>query len=208
MADFFAELEDDIREERLFLLWRRYGNFIIGLALSIVLATAGYSFWSYLQTQKHLRQSAAFSKTVELITEGHPEKALAALKTLVEEGGGYGKLAQLYQAALSPEKKDLYAHLIKENVRDGSLGNLAKVLQAINSLGDPKDLAALDSLTSPQNAWGPLSRELLALANLKKGETAQAVKHFLAMTEDPLATTSERLRAKMILATLDMRKAL
>ena len=40
MSDFLREIEEDIQEERLYTLSRKYSNYVIGFALVIVLGTA------------------------------------------------------------------------------------------------------------------------------------------------------------------------
>ena len=203
MTDFFAELEDDIREERVFLLWRKYGNWVIGAAIAVVLATAAYTLWHYLKTQKQLGKSTSFIHAIELKADNDQEKALQAFQLLSQDKGGYGKLAQLYQAALLSDAKALYSQIAQGNARDASFGNLSKVLLATRNLDDAEALSALEALTAPQNAWAPLSREVLALAHLKKGEIAEATKQFRAIIADTQATPSERLRSQMMLVTLD-----
>jgi len=204
MSDFFAELEEDIREERLFQWWRQYGNWVIGGAIAIVLATAGYVVWNHVRTKQQLEKSTAFTHAFQLIAEGHPEKAIKAFQALAKEGGGYGTVAQLYEASLMQDPTDLYRKIIKDNPRDTSLANLGKVLLTERNLTATEEL---EPLTAPNNAWAPLARELLALAALKKGETAVALKHFIAIVEEPSATPSERLRARMMVVALGEKAA-
>ena len=51
MADIFQEIEEDLKRERVEVLWEKYGNWVIGAAVAIVLATAGIKGWgSYQQS--------------------------------------------------------------------------------------------------------------------------------------------------------------
>ncbi len=202
MTDFFAELEEDIREERLFLLWRKYGNFIIGLAIAIVLATAGYTLWQYVQKQNRLKSAAAFTHALSLITQGNEGEAAKELQILCDAGGGYGKLAQFYQATLLADSKAVYPKIIQANAKESSLGNLAKVLLAMRSLDDPATLAALEPLTAPQNAWNPLALELMASINLKAGKSDVAAKQFVQIIDNHFATMNAQMRARMMMAKL------
>src|SRR3990167_8875011 len=96
MSDFFKELEDDIREERIFVLWQKYGNYVIGLALAIIIGTAGGGLWEYLKHRSQIQAHISFSGAVDLMKQGKKEEALKAFQDLEKDGGGYGKLAQLY----------------------------------------------------------------------------------------------------------------
>ena len=55
MSDFLRELEEDIKEERIVNLWRKYGNLVIGIALAIVIGTVSYTLWMYFKHKSQLR---------------------------------------------------------------------------------------------------------------------------------------------------------
>lgn len=204
MSDFFKELEEDIREERIIVLWRKYGHYIIGFALAIVIGTAGYTVWKYLKHKSRIQAHISFSEAVNLVMQGKKEDALKAFHAVAKEGGGYGKLAQLYEAALLPNSEDLYTKISQENAGDPGLENLPKILKAAHALGKSEVMAALEPLTAPHNAWAPLSLELLALADLKKGDEVKAAERYIRVLKDPSITSSEQLRARMMLSQIDV----
>lgn len=202
--DVFKEIEEDIREERIYKLWRKYGNYIIGLALIIVVGTASYTLWKYMKHQSLLKAHVSFSQAVNLMKKGKKEEALAAFQAIAQEGGGYGKLAQLYEGALLSNPEALYAQISQENASDSALKNLPKVLSAAHNLDNPEALSSLESLTAPNNAWAPLSHELLGLTDLKKGDDAKAAEHYLKIVKESSATQDEQIRAEMMLSQIDI----
>ena len=204
MSDFFRELEEDIREERIFILWRKYGNYVIGLAVAIVLATAGYALWKYMKHKSHLQAHVTLSSAVDLMKQGKKEDALKAFQALGKVSGGYGKLAQLYEAALTPNPETLYMKISQENIADPALGNLSKVLMASHAVDKQDILATLESLTAPNNAWAPLSYELLALGDLKRGDDVKAAERYVEILKDSHTTTNEQIRAGMMLSQIDL----
>lgn len=205
MSDFLRELEEDIQEEKLFNLWRKYGNYVIGLALSIVIATAGYTLWQYFKQRHQLRAHASFSSAVSLLREGKGNDAFQAFQAIAEEGrGGYNKLARLYEAALASDPSQIYAKMAQQNAADPALGNLPKILEAARNLADSSAMEAIQSLTAPNNAWAPLSLELLAFADLKKGDDVKAAKSFITILREPYATPSEQMRASVMLSQIDV----
>lgn len=204
MSDFFKELEEDIREERIITLWHKYGNYVIGLALAIVIGTSAYVLWQHMKHKAQLRRHVSFSQALDLMKQGKKEDAAKAFHDLAEEGGGYGKLAQLYEASLVPNPEALYTKISQKNVADPGLNKLPKVLMAARALDKPDVLADLEPLTTPNNAWGPLSLELLALANLKKGDQVEAAKMYMKMLKMAFLTPDEKLRAGMMLSQLDV----
>ena len=62
MSDFLRELEEDIKEEKIVNLWRKYGNLVIGIALAIVIGTVGYTLWTYFKHKSQLRSHVSFSQ--------------------------------------------------------------------------------------------------------------------------------------------------
>lgn len=204
MSDFFKELEEDIREERMLVLWRKYGNYIIGLAVAIVIGTAGVTLWKYLKHKSQLQSYVSFSSAVNLMKQGKKEDALQAFQALAKGSDGYAKLAQLYEASLLSDPEALYTQISQENVRDPALGNLPKVLMAARALDRSETLTFLDPLTAPNNAWAPPSLELLAFSDLKKGDEVKAAERYIKMLKEPYATADEQLRARLMLSQIDI----
>lgn len=204
MSDFFKELEEDIREERIINLWRKYGNYIIGLALVIVIGTSAYVLWEYMKHKNQLKHHVSFLQAIELVQKGKKEDAIRAFHDLAEEGGGYGKLAQLYEASLISNPEDLYAKISQQNVADPALSKLPKLLMAARALDKSEVLVSLEPLTAPNNAWAPLALELLALANIKKGDQVEAAKIYINMLKSTSLTQDEKARAEMMLTQLDV----
>jgi hypothetical protein len=185
-------------------LWRKYGNYVIGLALIIVIGTSAYVLWQHVQHKNKISRHVSFSQALELVNTGKKEEALKAFHNLAKEGGGYGKLAQLYEASLLSNPEALYTKISKENTADPALSKLPKILMAARSLDKPEILAALEPLTAPNNAWAPLALELLALRDLKRGDQVSAAKKYIKMLKEPSLTPDEKLRAGLMLSQLDV----
>mgnify|MGYP006945477697 CR=1 FL=1 len=49
MSDIFREVDEDLRHERYKRLWDRFGVYVIGLAVVIVLGVSGYKAWATAQ---------------------------------------------------------------------------------------------------------------------------------------------------------------
>lgn len=207
MSDFFKELEEDIREERIMNLWHKYGNYVIGLALAIVIGTAGYVIWQHMKHKAQLKRHMSFSQAVTLLQQGKKEEALKAFHELAEERGGYAKLAQLYEASLIPDPEELYAKIAQQNAADPALSKLPKLLMAARALNNTTALMAIEPL-SASKAWAPLSLELLALANLKRGNEIEAAKLYIQILKRSSITSDEKARAEMMLSQLDVPSSL
>ena len=60
MADIFHEVEEDLRRDQAAAIWKKYGTYIIGLALVLVLAVAAHWGWKEYSTRQQLQASADF----------------------------------------------------------------------------------------------------------------------------------------------------
>lgn len=204
MSDFFTELEEDIREERIALLWKKYGNYVIGLALLIVIGTVGYTLRKYYKEKWQISDSVAFSKAVRLMNTGKKEEALKAFQELSKERGGYSTLSQLYEASLISNPSELYSKISKKHKNDPAFSTLPKVLLAARFLNNSEVMASLEPLTIATNPWAPLSLELLALSALRKGDTTLAAQRYAQMLYERSSTPSEQRRASLMLSQLDV----
>lgn len=204
MSDFLRELEEDIREEKIFILWRKYGNYIIGVALAIVIGTTGYTLWKHWKKQAQLQGHLSFSQAVNLAKQGKKDEAVKAFQVISKEGGGYGKLAQLYEASLLSNPAALYDQVAKENRSDPALGNLPKVLMAFHDVSSAEALKSIEPLSGPNNAWAPLSLEILAFADLKQGEPMKAAEKYIRILKERYANANEKTRASLMLSQIDI----
>ena len=100
MSDIFREVDDDLRREQLKRMWDRYGTYVIGLAVLIVLVTAGWRFYEYWQEQRAEASGDRFVAALRLAEDGKHTEAVTALDELVKDGsGGYPLLATFRSAA-------------------------------------------------------------------------------------------------------------
>lgn len=208
MSDFLKELEEDIHEERLLNLWYKYGNYVIGLAVTIVIGTVIYVIWQHVAQNRREQRYLAFSQALKLKTQGKTAEATKAFHTLTQERGGYSKLSQLYEASFLSHPIPLYTKISQENPADPALSKLPKLLIAARSLDKPETLKTLEPLAAPNNAWAPLSLELMALEHLKQGDRVKAAKLYTQMLQETSLSPHEQLRAEMMLAQLDVPSSL
>ena len=86
MADIFHEVEEDLRRDQAAAIWKKYGNYIIGAALLLVLAVAAHWGWTKYATNRQMQASADFlsaGSTSDL------KAREAALGKIAAEGGTY-----------------------------------------------------------------------------------------------------------------------
>ncbi len=172
MSDIFNEIDEEVRRDKALEFWTKNQNFIVALAVVIVLATGGFRYWQYHRTQQQQAAGAAFQNALRLDADGKPAAARDALATLQAEAPkGYAELSRFVEAGLTAKK-------------------------------DPKAAAAAFAALAADSSLDPLLRETAklraALARVATGETAAARPALEALA----ASGAYRDTARLTLASL------
>ena len=212
MSDIFTEVDEDLRRDRALRLWKQYGNYLIGAAVVVVAATAGYVAWQDYSRKQAEAAAAQYVAALDEAKSGNPAQAGKALTSIAQTGrAGYTALARLEEAGIKANAGDLagaaalYRQVAADTGVDPELRDAATVLAALDSLDTPnpadveKDLAALSVPTSP---WRYLAWEIEAAAAVKAGKIDDARKDYSRISDDPQAPAAVRARAAEMLAAL------
>jgi hypothetical protein len=212
MSDIFREIDEELRRENFAKLWERYGQYVVGLAVAIVLVTAGTVGWREYQARVQRAESIRYAAAVELAQKNELARAADDFAALARSaGGGQATLSRLQEAALRSRTGDEAAAIAayKAVAQDGSVDtvyrDLATLLAALHEVqsGDPKTIIAeVAGLTSPGNAWRPSALEITALAHLRAGERNEARDIYKGLADDLTAPQGLRARAAEMTAAL------
>ncbi len=203
MADVFDEVDEELRRANALKLWKKYSPFVIGGAVAIVLATAGWTLWQDHQRKRSEAEALRFVTASDLAAND-PERALVELRALARDAGpGYAALARLKEAALTLEKDrakglDLYRQIAADAGVDAQFRDAATTVVALLSVdGAPADDVAksVAALQAPNGPWRHVAREAEALARLKAGDKGAALKLYRAIADDLGAPQALRQRA-------------
>lgn len=206
--NFIREVNEEIRKERFDALWRSYGPLFIGLAVLIVLATAGYVGYDYWTEGKANQSGDAFSQALELANQGEQDKALAAFEQLEENGyGAYPVLARMRAATVLADKGDFdgavkgFDEVAANKSVPDSIRDIARLRAGFILVdhGTYDDVAKrVETLTGDENAMRNSAREALGLAAWKAGKSGDAMDLFQQIIADPAAPRGARQRAQMM----------
>ncbi|BCH34221.1 membrane protein [Mesorhizobium sp. L-8-10] len=205
---FFREVNEEIRQDQAKALWDRYGAFVIGLAVAIVLGTAafvGYEYWTGTQAS---RSGDEFAKALALANEGKDDDALAAFAALEKEGyGAYPVLARMRAATVLVDKGDTagavsaFDAIANDNSVMASLRDIARLRAGMVLVdnGSYADVAKrVEQLATDANPFRHSARELLGLSAWKEGRAADALKLFEQIVADGEAPRGTRERAALL----------
>lgn len=209
MSDIFREVDEDVRRDRAIQFWKKYQNTLIGIAILIVLATAGWRGYQYWRTTQAQAASARFDAALDLAASDKLSEARAALDKLADSGtDGYRTLARLQAAAIAGRADPAagvkaYDALASDATLGPLFQDVAKLRAAmlLVDAGDSKIVKQrLDALASPTAPFRHTARELLALAALKANDVTEANKWLTTILVDPATPGGLRQRAQAYLS--------
>ncbi len=213
MADIFREIDEDLRRDRHVELWKRYGNYIIALALAIVLGTAASVFWRDYAVKQREADSAAFAAATGLVQDDRSGDAIAAFAAISQDAGeGYAQLAPFHEAALLAKAGDrdsavaAYDAIAEGGSIDGLYRDLATLLSLMLRIddGEPAALeAGLQPLAADDAPWRYSAREFQALLALRTGDSVKASGILSGLADAPGAPPALRARAIELLAIVE-----
>jgi hypothetical protein len=209
VADIFQEVDDEVRQERLNRLWKRYAPVLIGAAVLIVVATGAVTFWRHHVESQRMEASDALIAAMTQAGKGDRPGAIKALDELAQSARDpYDMIARLRAAELRAESgdhkgaADSYAEVAR-TATDKDIQELAQVMQAVQQLAaTPADAAALGRLKALAEAGGPwhnVAREYLAYTLFQQGDVAQARQVWTQITQDAEASAALKSRATQLL---------
>lgn len=209
MADIFQEVDDEVRQERLNTLWKKYAPVLIGAAVLIVVATAAVTFWRHHVESQRMEASDSLIAAMTQAGKGDRPGAIKALDDLAQTARSpYDMIARLRAAELRAESgdhkaaADSYAEVAR-TATDKDIQELAQVMQAVQQLlASPTDAAAMGKLKALAEAGGPwhnVAREYLAYALFQKGDVEQARQVWTQITQDAEASAPLKTRAGELL---------
>lgn len=206
---FIREVTDEVRRDRLFRLWRRWGPFVIGGVVAVVVVTA---VLAWLESRAEAAAREAGGRLIEAAQSERPAERLLAEADALDEGAA--TLARLQAAAaLAAGGEDERAAALYAEVAEGAAAPQAIVefatYRAALLGAEAGDVAAaqagLDALIRPDSAWRLLALEARGSLRLSQGDPTGAAEDFRAALEDPGATDALRERLGALLDAAEAR---
>ncbi len=205
---FIREVNEEIRQDQARALWDRYGPIAVGVAVLVVLATAGFVGYDYWSTSRANRSGDAFSQALALANDGKNDEALGALQALEAEGyGAYPLLARMRAATVLGAKGDFagavagFDAVAADSSIPPAIRDMARVRAAMLLVdnGTYAEVAArAESLTSDTDPLRHSAREALGLSAWKEGRSADALTLFEQIAADEAAPRNARQRATLM----------
>lgn len=202
--NFFQEIEEDVRLEKLQKLWNQYKNHIVGGIVAILLSVSGGIYWNNWRLEQRAELGEKYAQALSLLEKGQDDQGLKLLDDLKGEKG-YGPMAMLTKAGhlakkqeTLPQAIEIYNELYQSKAFDKKYSQLAGLLQAFNQLdtGNIEEIRThLDKFDNPDNPWQALIVEMKAALELRAGNKDKAEKLFSELAKDARASQALQVRA-------------
>lgn len=208
---FFNEVAEEVRRERLFRLFRRYG-WIGAVLVALIVAGAAWNEW---QKARDRAAAQAFGDAVLTALDAPDSAARAAALAALDVPAGSDEAAALVALMIAgeaaggdPAARAAALAALGPVAADESLTpryrDLAILQRALLDDGaDPAARrAALEPLTAQGRPYRSVVQEQLALLALSEGDTDTARNLFAALQDDPEAPQGLRQRAAQLIVVL------
>ncbi len=202
---FIDEVTEEVRRDRLFGLFRKYG-WIAALLVLLLVGGAAYNEWrkATLQAEAEALGDALLSA---LEVEDEAERADALASIAAGENPRARALVGLIASGTGDTVADpdaLWA-IADDPALPAMWRDVAALKAAISGAGDtPADelLARLEPLALPGAPYRLLALEQIAVAELSRGETAAALDILREITADDATGQGLRQRAQQLIVAL------
>ncbi|MEQ8268041.1 MAG: tetratricopeptide repeat protein [Parvibaculum sp.] len=210
MTDLFREVEEDLRREQFSKLWSKYGIYVIGAAVAIVLVVAAVVGWRAWSHSQRVAASARFDEVVKASADATPAEAAAAFAELAgDTSGGYRTLALLHEAdkRLAAGERDAALEVYDRIGNDGGVPSIIRGMAAIKAGLLRVDTASYDDmkarmapLLAEGDPWRENALELLALAAMREGKWQDVDANARQIIANPATPAGLRDRAHVLQA--------
>jgi hypothetical protein len=204
----FQEIDESLRVEKLQQFWQRFGNWVIGGCVGIVLLTIASVLWKSHIHDMNMKSTSLLIRAMQLQQAGKADDATVQLEDATKGKGGVATLAKLNlaQQSLKAGELDKALALYNEVVADRHSDEALRDLAALQATTIADNLHSVLPATHADKNGRPFSvilREIEAAKLLKDGKTSEAQALLKPIAEDNTATFSERARAMEMLDTIN-----
>jgi hypothetical protein len=218
MADYLRdaisrEIDEELRREQLLKLWDKYGVYILGAVLAMILAVAGWKGYEYHRAQANEAASNRYFLALGELSAKRADDAQKALEGVAATGPpGYSALARLRLAAQDVasgntlDAVSAYDQIARDKGVDSMLQDYARLQIAMlkfDTLPFPELRTQLSPLANDRSPWRYTARELLGVGAARAGFGPEARSHFQRLLADRTTPPGIADRARIMVALLD-----
>ena len=202
---FINEVTEEVRRDRLFAMFRKYG-WIGGV---IIVAIVGGTAWTQWQVAIGAARAQAFGDSLlDSLDLGAPEDRLTAIKAAPASGDQTAVVNLLLSSDPTSDRATALAALqalgadASQPDLDRDLANLRLVLLSGTDMAADDRSALLTAMTGPGRPFRALALEQLAYLQVEAGANDAAVVALIALLTDQDATPAMKDRLRQVITAL------
>lgn len=202
---FINEVTEEVRRDRLFAMFRRYG----WIAALIVLGIVGGAAWNEWQKSQATARAQAFGDALtEALDLSSPAERTAALAEIASDGSQTGVLQLLRASDPETDKAAALAALdaLAADANQPQTYRDLAVLRRVIVAGAEMPLAdrrtALEGIAIAGRAFRTLAQEQLAYLLIEESKTDEAIAALTAISQDQEAPAALKSRARQVIVAL------
>lgn len=202
---FIDEVTEEVRRDRLFAMFRKYGWIGI-LAVALVVGGAAWNEWQ--KSRAEARAEAFGDSLLDALDLGGPAERRAAIEA-VPADGGQAALKALMLASDPTEDKAGTLAALDSLLADSTQPQLYRDIAALRRvLAAGSDMALADrrsllaGIAAPGRALRVLAEEQLAYLMIEEGKKDEAIAALAALMQDQEAPSALRARAGQVITAL------
>lgn len=206
---FINEVTEEVRRDRMFALWKKYGPLVLAAVVLIVVGGFANSWWN---TRQQLAAEEAGGALIAIEREADAAARAGAYEAAAAAAEGGPALAALLRAAAAHEAagetgaaKAAFEAVALDPAASSALSDFARFRALTLGAEDmpPADFAtALAPLAEVGGPYRLLALEARAGARASSGDMSGAIEDLNAILDSPDATQGTRARASEWLAAL------
>lgn len=209
---FIREVDENLRRSQAEDFAKRWGKWLIALAVLFLLAVGGWQYWRAEQARKAAENSEALSAVLNDIGQNKGANAPQRLEAIAADSNdSMGASARLARAALAIQNGDRPAALaqyrsviddkgVPQAYRDAATIRLTQM--EFDSLKPDEVIVRLQPLAVKDSPWYGSAGEITALAMIKANRRNEAAQLLTAIAADPKVPASIRGRVGQLGPTL------
>lgn len=209
---FLREVDEQLRQEQMITMWKRYGRIALIAVAVLLLALAGYLFWKAEAEKKREAAGETMGALIADVQANRTGEAAKKIDQLIAEGGTGYRISGLFtRAALAVDKGDvkaaaaIYAGIARDADAPQPYRDIALLRQTLieyDGLQPSQVIDRLKPLTVPNNAYFGTAGELTAIAMLQAGRGAEAGRLLAEVARDKETPETLRARAALLATSL------
>ncbi len=204
---FIEEVTEEVRRDRLFRLFRKYG----WIAVAAVVLLVGGAAWNEYTKAKARAEAEAKGDAILAALDADDSTARQAALAAIADAGGAAPIVAMLEAAEAEAAGDTAAAaaalgaIAADSAQPPLYRDLATLKRAMLTAADTdpaERIAALEPLTAPGAPFRVLAEEQIALAEIESGARGAALERLRALSQDTEASQGLRLRVARLIVAL------